>query len=75
MWYFSSMHNRHMPDEGLKVLALVRIFQLVVQLGCGHQTLFSKIYQLAGDDADGNYEGDDNYDGDANCDYSQDYEC
>ena len=32
MWYFSSMHNRHMPDEGLKVLALVRIFQLVVQV-------------------------------------------
>ena len=41
----------------------------------GHQTLFSKICQLAGDDADGNYDGDDNYDGDANCDYDQGYEC
>ena len=30
--------------------------------------MFSKICQLAGDDADGNYDGDDNYDGDANCD-------
>ena len=35
----------------------------------------SKICQLAGDDADGNYDGDDNYDGDANCDYDQGYEC
>ena len=34
-----------------------------------------KICQLAGDDADGNYDGDDNYDGDANCDYDQGYEC
>ena len=32
MWNFSFMHNRHMPEEGLKELALVRIFQLVVQL-------------------------------------------
>ena len=30
MWSFSNMHNRHLPDEGLKVLALVRVFQLVV---------------------------------------------
>ena len=37
--------------------------------------MFSKICQLAGDDADGNYDGDDNYDGDANCDYDQGYEC
>ena len=26
------MFNRHMPDKGLKVLALARIFKLVVQL-------------------------------------------
>ena len=48
---------------------------LLLFLLTGHQTLFSKICQLAGDDADGNYDGDDNYDGDANCDYDQGYEC
>ena len=36
--------------------------------------MFSKICQLAGDDADGNYDGDDNYNGDVNCDFNQDYE-
>ena len=30
MWNFSFMHSRHMPDEGLKELALVKILQLVV---------------------------------------------
>ena len=32
MWNFSSKHIQHIPDKGWKVLALARIFKLVVQL-------------------------------------------